>query len=200
MAYGELPREQMLERPLPHSAEAERAILGAVLLDNTIISQAIEQLREEDFYVPANRRIFRAMSALFECGSEIDPLLLAEELRRDGTLDSVGGATAISNLTYGLPHFANIAQYAKLVREKAQMRALVKAANSIISEALEEADRPEVIIDHAEQYIFAIADERNRQGFTHIAGVAQGVLASVQNMAGNHLMLTGLATGFTELD
>ncbi len=200
MAYGDLPREQMLERPLPHSAEAERAILGAILLDNTLISQAIEQLKPDDFYVPANRRIFAAMSALFERGSEIDPLLLAEDLRREGSLDSVGGITAISNLTYGLPHFANVHEYSKLVSQKAQMRGLVKAANSIISEVLDEADPPEIIIDHAEQYIFAIADQRKREGFTHIEGVANTVLENVQAMSGRNVMLTGLTTGFNELD
>jgi replicative DNA helicase len=200
MAYGDLPREQMLERPLPHSAEAERAILGAVLLDNALISQAIEQLAPDDFYVPSNKRIFVAMSALFERGSEIDPLLLAEELRRDGSLESVGGVTAISNLTYGLPHFANIHEYAKLVRDKARLRGLVKAANSIISEVLDEADPPEIIVDHAEQLIFAIADQRNRQGFTHIEGVANTVLESVQAMSGRNVMLTGLTSGFNELD
>ena len=200
MAYGDLPREQMLERPLPHSAEAERAILGAVLLDNMLISQAIEQLKPDDFYVPSNRRIFVAMSALFERGSEIDPLLLAEELRRDGSLDSVGGVTAISNLTYGLPHFANVHEYSKLVSQKAQMRGLVRAANSIISEVLDEADPPEVIIDHAEQAIFAIADQRKREGFIHIEGVANMVLENVQAMSGRNVMLTGLTTGFNELD
>ncbi len=201
MAYGDnAPREQMLERPLPHSAEAERAILGAVLLDNTIISQAIEQLKADDFYVPSHRRIFLAMCALFERGSEIDPLILAEELKRESTVDAVGGMTFITNLTYGLPHFANINEYAGIVRSKATKRNLVKAANKIIGEALEEADPADIILDHAEQYIFAIADARHRQGFAHIKGVADTVLENVQAMSGRQAMLTGLTTGFSELD
>jgi replicative DNA helicase len=77
-------RDQLLERPLPNSAEAERAILGSVILDNGLVSQAIELLKPDDFYVPSHRRIFLAMISLFERGSEINPILVGEELRREG--------------------------------------------------------------------------------------------------------------------
>src|ERR671928_571924 len=91
-------RDQLLERPLPNSAEAERAILGAIILDNALVNQAIELLKPEDFYVPSHRRIFLAMIALFERGSEINPILVGEELRRDGALETVGGLSFVSNL------------------------------------------------------------------------------------------------------
>src|SRR5919112_4262631 len=100
-------REQMLERPLPNSAESERAILGAIVLDNGLISQAIELLRPEDFYVPSHRRIFIAMMALFERGAEINPILIGEELKKENALEAVGGISFITNLTYGLPHSTN---------------------------------------------------------------------------------------------
>jgi replicative DNA helicase len=193
-------RDQLLERPLPNSAEAERAILGAVILDNGIISQAIELLRPEDFYVPSHRRVFLAMVALFERGSEINPILIGEELRRDGALESVGGISFISNLFLGLPHFANITHYAEIVRGKSTLRQLVKVANKITSEALEEEDEPQQILDHAEQMIFALADERTRQGFTHVKPIADQLLEHVQEMAGRSAMLTGLTTGFNEFD
>src|SRR4051812_11334387 len=193
-------RDQMLERPLPNSAEAERAILGAIILDNALISQAIEQLRPEDFYVPSHRRIFLAMIALFERGSEINQILIAEELRRDGEIESVGGVTYITNLMIGLPHFANIAHFSKIVRDKSMLRQLVKACNKITSEALEEEDEAEIILDHAEQAIFALADERTRQGFMHVKPVADSLLEHVQEMAGRSAMLTGLTTGFNDLD
>src|ERR1051325_1417345 len=157
-------RDQLLERPIPNSSESERAILGAILLDNGLISQAIELLRPEDFYVPSHRRVFLGMIALFERGSEINPILIGEELKRDGALEQVGGITFITNLTYGLPHFANIAHYAKIVRGKSMLRQLIKATNKITSEALEEEDDPEIILDHAEHAIFQLADERIRQG------------------------------------
>jgi replicative DNA helicase len=193
-------RDQLLERPLPNSAETERAILGSIVLDNGLISHAIEQLRPEDFYVPSHRRIFVAMTSLFERGSEINPILIGEELRRDGSLESVGGISFISNLTYGLPHFANIAHYSKIVRDKSLLRQLIKATNKITSEALEEEEDAQIILDHAEQAIFALADERTRQGFAHVKPIADGLLEKVQEMAGRSAMLTGLTTGFQELD
>jgi len=193
-------RDQMLERPLPNSAEAERAILGAIVLDNALITQAIELLKPEDFYVPSHRRIFTSMIALFERGSEINPILIAEELKRDGSVESVGGLTFISNLTYGLPHFANIAHYAKIVRDKSMLRQLVKVCNKVTSEALEEEDEAEIILDHAEQAIFALADARTRQGFAHVKPIADAMLERVQEMAGRPAMLTGLTTGFNDLD
>ncbi len=193
-------RNQMLERPLPHSAESERAILGAIILDNALINQAIELLKPDDFYVRAHHQVFRAMISLSERGSEINPILLGEELKRDGALEQAGGIAFISELTYGLPHFTNLIHYAKVVRGKATLRSLVRVANKITSEALEEEDDPENILDHAEQMIFALADERTRQGFEHIKPIADQVLEKVQEMGGRGTVLTGLATGFSELD
>ena len=99
-AFPEQRREQFLERPLPSSEESERAILGAVLLDNALIAQAVEHLKAEDFYSPLHRRIFGAMISLFESSKKIDPILLGEELKKDGTIESIGGVAAIANLTY----------------------------------------------------------------------------------------------------
>ncbi|HYX43077.1 MAG TPA: DnaB-like helicase N-terminal domain-containing protein, partial [Pyrinomonadaceae bacterium] len=160
--FADPPRDQMLERPLPHSADAERAILGAVILDNNLVNQAIELMRPDDFYNRAHQLIFRAMLSLSERGSEINPILLGEELRREGWLEQTGGVAFISELTYGLPHFTNLAHYAKVVRDKSLLRQLVRAANKITSEALEEEDEANIILDHAEQMIFALADERTR--------------------------------------
>src|SRR5882724_4132406 len=200
MASPDPIRDQPFERALPNSSEAERAILGAVLLDNGLISQAIEQLRPEDFYVPSHRRIFVAMIGLFERGSEINPILIGEELKKENALESVGGISFISNLTYGLPHSTNIVHYAKVVRGKSMLRQLIKASNKITQEALEEEDEPEIILDHAEHAIFELADDRIRQGFTHVKPVAEALLDKIQEMEGRQMVLTGLTTGFVELD
>src|ERR1043166_6354981 len=165
MATPDFARDNAFERSLPKSSEAERAILGAVLLDNGLISQAIEQLRPEDFYVPSHRRIFVGMITLFERGAEINPILIGEELKKENALESVGGISFITNLTYGLPHSTNILHYAKVVRGKSMLRQLIKNANKITQEALAEEDDPEIILDHAEQAIFQLADERIRQAF-----------------------------------
>src|SRR5205807_3714264 len=105
-----------------------------------------------------------------------------------------------SNLLLGLPHFTNITYYAKLVRDKSMLRQLVKVCNKVTSEALEEEDEAEIILDHAEQAIFALADERVRQGFMHVKPIADSLLVHVQEMAGRSAMLTGLTTGFNDLD
>lgn len=200
MAAPDPIREQSLERSLPHTAEAERAILGGVVLDNSLISQAIELLRTEDFYIPSHRRIFTAMIALFERGEEINPILIGEELKKENALESVGGISFITNLTYGLPHSTNIAHYAKVVRGKSMLRQLIKASNKITQEALEQEDEPEIILDHAEQLIFQLADERIRQGFVHVKPVAEQLLEKIQEMEGRAAVLTGLTTGFADLD
>src|SRR6266705_4963054 len=180
MATPEPIRDSILERPLPSSPETERAILGAIILDNTLIAQAVELLKPSDFYVPSHRRIFVAMTALFEKGSEINPILIGEELRKDNALETVGGVSFVTNLTYGLPHATNITHYAKVVRGKSLLRRLIKTANKITNEALEEEDEPEIILDHAEHAIFELADERIRQGFTHVKPVAEALLDKIQ--------------------
>src|ERR671925_222463 len=200
MATPDPIRDQPFERALPNSSEAERAILGATLLDNGLISQAIEQLKPEDFYVPSHRRIFVAMIALFERGAEINPILIGEELKKENALEAVGGISFITNLTYGLPHSTNIAHYAKVVRGKSMLRQLVKTSNKITQEALAEEDEPEIILDHAEQAIFQLADERIRQGFVHVKPIAEQLLEKVQEMEGRAAVLTGLTTGFPDLD
>ena len=193
-------RDQLLERPLPHSAEAERAILGSIILDNGLVNQAIELLRPEDFYIRAHQFIFRGMIALSERGAEINPILLGEELRREGALEQTGGLSYVSELTYGLPHFTNLSHYAKVVHDKSMLRQLVKVSNKITSEALEEEDEAAIILDHAEQMIFALADERTRQGFSHVKPIADNLLEKVQEMSGRTTVITGLQTGFKELD
>jgi replicative DNA helicase len=200
MATPDPTREQGFERTYPHSSDAERAILGSIILNNEMISRAIEMLRPDDFYVPSHRRIFAAMRMLFERGSEIDPILLGEELKKDSALESVGGVSSISSLIVGLPHSTSIDQYANVVRGKSMLRQLIKTANKITEEAFEEADEPENILDHAEHAIFKLADEKVRKGFVHVKVVATELLEKIQEMQGRATVITGLTTGFVDLD
>ena len=194
-------RDQFLEKPLPSSPDSERVILGAILLDNQLISQAIEHLRADDFYSPLHRRIFKAMTSLFERSERIDPILIGEELKRDGAIDSIGGIATITNLTYGLPHFSDILTYTKVVKDKSIIRNLIKVCNQITSEALAEEDDAADILDHAEQQIFALADEKTREGLSHVRPIAETVLAKVQEFAKREThALTGLSTGFRDFD
>ncbi|MBK6590171.1 MAG: replicative DNA helicase [Acidobacteria bacterium] len=176
-------------------------ILGAILLDNSLIAQTVESLKPEDFYSPLNRRVFAAMIALFEKQKQIDPILIGEELKKEGSLDSIGGITVITNLTFGLPHFSDLSEYIKVVHDKSVVRTLIRTCNSITSEALAEEEDAEIILDRAEQAIFALAEARTNQSFSRIAPVADRVLARVREYAkGEGTGITGLSTGFRELD
>jgi replicative DNA helicase len=194
-------REQYLEKPLPSSEESERVILGAILLDNALIAQAVENLKPEDFYSPLNRRVFAGMIALFEKQRQIDPILIGEELKKEGSFDSIGGTTTITNLTFGLPHFSDVAEYIQVVKDKALVRNLIRACNSITSEALAEEDDATDVLQRAEQTIFALAEGRTNEGFARIAPVAENVFNIVKGRAqGDATGITGLSTGFRELD
>ncbi len=191
---------QFPERSQPHNADSERVILGAILIDNSLIAQAIELLDPEGFYVPSHRKIFIAMRELFGRSSEINPILVGEELRRQGELESVGGVSAIAALTVGVPQIDKLDAYAKLVRGKYLLRLVIQKSYKIIEEAFEEEDEPEIILDRAEQEIFSIAQSRLRQGLEHVSPIAHRLLEKVQEMEGRSVMLTGLTTGFAELD
>ncbi len=193
-------RDPILERPLPNSPEAERAVLGSILLDNSLVAQAVELLDPDDFYVPSNRRIFKAMRVLFEHSSEITPILIAETLKRESSLETVGGMVTLANLTYGLPRLPSIESYAKIIRGKSLLRRLIHTAEKITAEALEEEDEPQNILDHAEHAIFALADERIRQGFEHIKHPAERVLEKAEAVEHRDLVVTGVPTGFRGLD
>lgn len=200
-------RDAFLERPLPSNTEAERAILGSILLDNNLINQAIENIVPDDFYSPFHRAVFAGMMALFENGQKLDPILIGEELKKVGKLESYGGVAAISNVTYGLPHFDNIFHYLNLVVGKSHLRQMIKACNTIVSEALAEDDEPEIVIDNAEKLVFAVADAKRqkREGFKQLAGLTQDVLAETSEFArargtGNGAIITGLQTGFRDVD
>ncbi len=200
-AFPEPRREQFLERPLPSSEESERAVLGAVLLDNSLITQAVEHLKAEDFYGPLHRRIFNAMMSLFEASKNIDPILIGEELKKDGTIESIGGISTITNLTYGLPHFTDLSDYIKIVKDKSVMRSLIRTCNAITSEALEEEEDAEIVLDHAEHAIFALAEMKERQGFSPIQPIAENVFLKIKEFAAHDThALTGLATGYRDLD
>lgn len=193
-------QDPFFEKGLPSNPEAERSILGAILLDNTVCNQAIELLRREDFFLDSHRRIYDKMVALTERGMPIDLITLTDELRRAAEFEQIGGATYIASLIDGVPRTDTIEHYAKIVKQKAMLRRLITASNQIIARAFDEEDDPDIIIDQAEQMIFQIAEDRVRQGFQYIGDVAQRRLEQIEQMAGRPEMITGVPTGFTDFD
>ncbi|HKQ74647.1 MAG TPA: replicative DNA helicase [Blastocatellia bacterium] len=189
-----------LDKALPSSIEAERLILGVILLDNVAINQAVENLKPDDLFLGSNRRIFDKMIALYERGQAIDPLTLQEELRRAGELEQVGGPAYIAALFDGVPRFSNIENYIKLVKGKSTLRRLITSANQIMAMAFDDEEEPEEILDRAESLILSIGEDRIKQGFVHIGDVATRQLTVIEESAGREQLITGIATGFSDLD
>jgi replicative DNA helicase len=192
--------DPFFEKGLPSNIEAERSILGAILLDSQVCNQAIELLRRDDFFLDSHRRIFDKMIVLSERMTPIDLVTLREELQRAGEFEQIGGATYIASLIDGVPRTDNIEPYARIVKAKSMLRKLITASNQIVALAFEEEDEPDVIIDKAEQMIFQIAEDRVRQGFQYVGDVAHRRLEQIEQMAGRPEMITGVPTGFTDFD
>lgn len=200
---NDFDRETFLQKPLPSSPESERVILGAVLLDNDAILQCLEKnLAPEDFYSPLHRRVYKAMLALFERGERLDPILISEELKKDGSTDSIGGTATITNLTYGLPHFSEVYDYIKVVKEKAVARNLVTVCSATISEVLSEEVDVTESLDTAEQKIYMLRNPGERSGFTSsfkIVESAHDEIVKNSKTASNNALL-GLSTGFKDVN
>src|SRR5262245_40329612 len=149
---------QTLERSLPHSIDAEKSILGSILVNNENYYRVIEFLRPEDFYFDAHRVIFRQMMQLMEASRAIDLITIQEELLRASSLESAGGIDYIAGLLDGIPHLVNIEQYIEIIREKALYRQMISTANKIMTECFDQAEPAEQVLDRAEQSLFVLSE------------------------------------------
>src|ERR1700693_2406476 len=189
-----------LERPMPQNVEAERSILGAILLDNNAINAAIEKLKPEDFFHDHHRRIYQQMIALGEMQQAIDLVTLTEQLQRTGELESVGGAAYVSQLMDGVPHITNVEHYARIVKEKALLRGLIHATHAIQQQALEAEDDADAILDRAESTIFQLAEDRVRSGLVGVREVVRENFERISQIFTEGKRITGLSTGYHQLD
>jgi replicative DNA helicase len=187
-------------RSLPHNLDAERSVLGAILVENEALHKAQEMLREGDFYREGHRRIFRAMGQLSERSTNIDLVTLKNEMTKDGTLDSTGGTAYIASLVDGVPRSANVEYYARIVREKAVLRNLIVSSNRIISDCLADDGNAVDVLDSAERSIFQIAQDQLRPGFVPIRDIAQESLKAIEEMQERRELITGLPTGFARFN
>jgi replicative DNA helicase len=185
---------------MPASIEAEKSILGAILLDNQSYNEAAEALKADDFYLDSHRRIYSRMMELVETGRPIDIITLSEELSKKKELEAVGGVAYLSSLTDGLPRRPSIAHYLHIVRDKALLRALIHACSGAIAQATEQADSAEEIIDAAESSIFRISENRIGQGFLGIADIVKNSFGSVDALYERGQRITGLETYYEKLD
>jgi replicative DNA helicase len=188
------------DRALPHNAEAERTVLGAVLVDNAAFNSAAEILTRDDFHREAHRRIFDAMAVLAERSQPIDPVTLKDELVRASSLEAVGGAAYLASLLDGVPRITNVEHWSRIIKEKAVLRSLIHAGNRIVQSAFEAEDEAALILDRAEKSIFDIAEHRIRQGFVGIREIVKESFRTIDQLSQSRDLVTGLPTGFVDLD
>jgi replicative DNA helicase len=185
---------------LPTNVEAERSILGAILLDNHAYNEAAEHLRAEDFALDSHRRIFLRMVDLQETSRPIDLITLVAELERHKELQTVGDAGYLSGLLDGVPDRPSIEHYVKIVRDKALLRGLMHAAQAAMARAAEQADPAEEILNDAEAAIFQLSEKRIGRGFLGVQEIVKESFGSVDALLQKGQRITGLATHYNDLD
>ena len=188
------------EKTLPHNADAERTVLGAVLVDNAAFNSAAEVLTRNDFYREAHRRIFEAMAALAERSQPIDLVTLKDELIKGSALEGVGGAAYLAGLLDGVPRITNVEHWSRIIKEKAVLRNLIHASTRIVQECYEAEDDPALLLDRAEKAIFDIAEHRIRQGFVGIREIVKESFRTIDQLSQSKELVTGIPTGFVDLD
>jgi len=189
-----------LEKVLPHSLEAERSVLAAILLDNRTLNEAIELLTGDDFYRESHRRIFLQMVDLWERSRAIDLVTLKEALADSDELERVGGPAYLASLLDGVPRSTNIEDYARIVKEKAVLRRLIFASNQVISKCYAQDEELDSVIDLAERSIFEIAEERITSGFVPIKDIAKASFKALDQLQERRELITGVPTPFSRFN
>jgi replicative DNA helicase len=184
----------------PQAVDVEMAVLGAMLLEKEAIAKAIEILDDSSFYKPAHQRIFAAMIALFERSEPVDLITLIEELRRRGELEKVGGEYYLTELTTRITTAANVEYHAHIVLEKALMRQLIASSSEVASRAYSETEDALDLLDEAEQKVFQISEQRMKKSFVSMNTAVHSTMEMLESIHGKHSGVTGVPSGFTELD
>ena len=197
-----MPIATASERSVPHNLEAERALLGSILLDNGALNPAVEVLTKEDFFSEAHRLAFERMIALSEKNRTIDLVTLSEELAKEGLLEKAGGAAYLAALTDGVPigTTAAMGEYCRIVKEKSTIRRLINASNNVLARCMEGADDPEVLIDLAQSQVFEIAEQRVQAGFENVRDIFKTSFGKIDVLFDRGQRVTGIETGLEDLD
>jgi replicative DNA helicase len=184
----------------PQSLDAERSVLGAMLLSRDAIAAAVQHLSESAFYREGHRRIWRAILALFDRNEAADLVTVAEELRRRKELEGVGGVTYLTSLDQFVATAANIEHYCKIVNEKATLRRLIDTSTQIAADCFDQREEAANLLDRAEQAIFAISDDRLRTGFLPLRQLVLQGYSAIEDYRQRKVHVTGVPTGFPDLD
>ncbi len=184
----------------PQSLDAERSVLGAMLLSRDAIAASIQHLNEHSFYREGHRKIWRAIVSLFDKNEAADLVTLVEELKQRRELEAVGGASYLTSLDQYVATAANVEHYCKIVTEKATLRRLIDVGTEIVGECFEQRDEPSALLDRAEQAIFAISDERLRTGFHPMRQLVLQGYSAIEEYRQRKVHVTGVPSGFYDLD
>ena len=184
----------------PQNLEAEQSVLGAILLDNAALNRSMEIVSEEDFYRTANQMVYRSMVALSERNQAVDQITLTDYLRGTGELEQVGGASYIAELVQVVPSAANIRYHCQIVRDKSLLRGLVRTATDVVMKGYEGATQTDELLEFAEREIFRLAQGHLGGSFTPVSSIIQDSVEIVDRLYSRQEKITGVPTGFTDLD
>ncbi len=184
----------------PQDVDAERSVLGAMLLEEEAVSETMALIKPEDFYRPAHGRIFEAMTLLYERGEPIDEVTLSAQLKSSAHLESAGGSAYLAGLTQSVPTAANVEYYAKIVRSRALTRRLISAATAIAGSGYDGNGDIDQLLDEAESKIFEITSSRDQRAFAPLKDVVKDAFKLIEKLYENKQPITGVSTGFTDLD
>jgi replicative DNA helicase len=188
------------ERVPPHNIEAEESVLGSMLLSKDAIAEVLELLREDDFYRPAHRTVFHSVLELYGHGDAVDAITVAEELRRNGALVDIGGAPFLHTLVASVPTAANATYYARIVKEAGVLRRLIDAGTQIVQLGFETPQDTESAVDRAESLVYQVAQGRVTEDYHSLRDVLTGTLEAIERLHEDHREITGVPTGFADLD
>jgi len=184
----------------PQSIEAEQSVLGAILLENEALIKAIELLQVDDFYRESHRQIYSAMIGLYEKNTPVDQITLTEHLKQKNKLAEVGGLSYVAELAEKIPTAANIEYYAKIVRQKAILRNLISSATNIVAKATSGEENIEDILDFSEKTIFQISEQQIKPSYYPLKSILQSTFKSIERLYEKKQLITGVGTGFADLD
>ena len=191
---------EALQRPLPHNVDAEKSVLGSILVNNENYYNVVEVLGVDDFYLEAHRLIFRKMSEIVDLSRVVDLITLQDRLQRDSQLEAAGGISYLASLMDGIPHLVNIDHYIQIIREKSLFRQVIHSTNRTLMECFDQAEPAEEVLDKAEQRLFELSERRNEAGLTPVRELRQETHRLIEKLYTERQMITGVATGFNDLD
>lgn len=189
-----------MEKIPPQNLDAEQSVLGAMLIDQEAVIKTIEVLQPRDFYRDANGRIFEAIVSLFDRGEPVDLITLSEELRQTGMLDQVGGVSYVAGLANSVPTSANVEHYARIVEEKSLLRRLINVSTRIAQLGYEGEEEVEALLDRAEQMVFELTQRKTQSAFVPFKTVLMQTFDRIEYLYRHKGEITGVPSGFSELD